>query len=427
MAAARAVADDVVRLYRAFSPGFDLMDVFEAGSRPPMFFMHIPKTAGMSMRLYLDEQYQSDQICPAERWHDLLGQMSPRAFQLVRGHFHYNLRALVSENVRMLTLLRDPIRRTLSALRHLRRDPRFHETYDIARNLPLKGLLRHPAIMSAHRDVQARYLCASMTPEAVATYLERNPTGGAGDLEDPPDLDLAMERLDTIDFVGLTEDLDTLVHGVGHAMRYHPSPWFPRINDDPDPTDPLADLGSEELALLREHNRIDLDLYEYARRMIAWRSRARAVRRMVDHGVYRAPPGSFEVPLDRVVPGSGWYEAEREPGSIWRWTGPDRHFTIDLPLCPNGTYEFSMVFNDPHQNRSAGLAVEINGKPAAFHVTPEDDTLRCDVRIDRGVLRRSDGICGIQIDSGAVERASPPDMRNLGLLVRRLAFRRLDA
>jgi len=73
------------------------MDLFQIGARPPLFFMHIPKTAGMSMRLYLSEQYPVHEICPAARWQGLLGREPElRSFPLVQGHFRYNLRELVA-------------------------------------------------------------------------------------------------------------------------------------------------------------------------------------------------------------------------------------------------------------------------------------------------------------------------------------------
>src|ERR1700723_3870236 len=93
------------------------LDPFETGIRAPLFFMHIPKTAGMSMRQYLDNQYPADEICPAERWQDLLDiGRDVGTYRLVRGHFRYNLRQLAAPDARVLVVLREPLRRTVSAL-----------------------------------------------------------------------------------------------------------------------------------------------------------------------------------------------------------------------------------------------------------------------------------------------------------------------
>jgi hypothetical protein len=400
-----------------------LMDVFQTSDRPPLFFMHIPKTAGTSMRLHLNNQYRRDQICPEERWEDLRGREADvRSWRLVRGHFRYNMRALVAEDARMLTVLRDPLRRTMSALRHLRRDPAFHQTWQVARNLPLTALLRHPGIMEAQRDVQARYLCASMPPEAVAAWLSGGPDREAGDREEPPALDLAKQRLEAIPFVGITEDLSPLLRTLTAEMGYHPAPLFPTINANPERIDPLAGLDAKDIEILRAYNTLDLAVYEHAKRLIARRQVGQALRQMVQDGFYRAPEAAFEVPLSGVVPGSGWYEDECDQGSHFRWTGPSPTFSIDLVLRSDRPYRFAMAFVRPRTDGPGPLTVEVNGEPVPVHLTPEDDHHRCEVRIERRMLAESDGACQILIDAGSVTPGDGADIRPLGLLVRRLIF-----
>jgi hypothetical protein len=64
------------------------VEQFVIGRRAPLFFMHIPKTAGMSIRLYLQNQYPAADIMPARDWHEVLrsGHL-PSAFRLAAGHF----------------------------------------------------------------------------------------------------------------------------------------------------------------------------------------------------------------------------------------------------------------------------------------------------------------------------------------------------
>jgi hypothetical protein len=311
------------------------MDAFTTGSRAPLFFMHIPKTAGMSMRQYLDNQYQAGEICPAERWQDLLDlERDVGSYRLVRGHFRYNLRQLVAPDARVLVVLREPVRRTVSALRHLGRDPNFHQTYEMAKHLTLGEMIRHPQIIALQTDVQARFLCASRQAVDVTAYLEaarsRNLDADAGDREEPPAFQLAADRLETIDFVGITEDLGVLVSSMAEAMNFHPPVHFPVINENPERIDPLLGLTDRELDIVREHNTVDLQLYDFARKMLNGRNFDRSMRQMVRSGVYRVPPGSFEIEMSGVIPGSGWYPAEvpvRRPGvgpardavSLWKY------------------------------------------------------------------------------------------------------------
>jgi hypothetical protein len=404
-----------------------LMEAFRTGSRAPLFFMHIPKTAGMSMRQYLSNQYEADEICPAERWQDLLDlRRDVGSYRLVRGHFRYNLRQLIAPDARMLVVLREPLRRTVSALRHLGRDPEFHQTYDIAKHLTLGEMIHHPAIMGLQRDVQARFLCASRRAEEVTLYLEgarsRNLDADAGDQESPPAFQLAADRLETIEFVGITEQLGDLVASMAQEMNFHPSAHFPVINENPERVDPLDGLTGQELEIVREHNTMDLQVYDFARKMLNGRGFDRSMRQMVRSGVYRLPPGSFAIEMSGIIPGSGWYPAESAGQTSWRWTGPGRYFTLEVPLREDVPYRFDITFNDPRPSGPGDLSVEINDYPVAFELWSEGDLYRCVLVIEQGLLRKNGGICRIQIDTGEPIQLSTSDIRLLGVSVRRVEF-----
>ena len=403
------------------------MEAFKTGSRAPLFFMHIPKTAGMSMRQYLSNQYQADEICPAERWQHLLDlSRDVGSYRLVRGHFRYNLRQLVAPDARTLVVLREPLRRTVSALRHLGRDPEFHQTYDLARHLTLGEMIRHPDIMALQRDVQARFLCASRWAEEVTLYLEgaraRGLDADAGDQESPPAFQLAADRLETIEFVGITEQLGELVGSMAQEMNFHPSAHFPVINENPDRVDPLLGLTEQELDIVREHNTVDMQLYDFARKMLNGRGFDRSMRQMVRSGVYQVPPGSFEVEMSGIIPGSGWYPAESAGRTSWRWTGPGRHFTLEVPLREDVSYRFDMTFSDPRPSGPGDFSVEINNYPIAFELWSEGELYRCVFVIEQGLLAKNCGFCRIQIDTGETAKLSQSDIRRLGISVQRVEF-----
>jgi hypothetical protein len=287
-------------------------------------------------------------------------------------------------------------------------------------------MIRHPDIMAFQRDIQARFLCASISPEAVAAHFRQADPGqeiDAGDLESPPELQLAADRLETIEFVGMTENLGAVVSAMAREMNYHPPAYFPLINGNPDRVDPLRGLTEEDLELVREYNAIDLQLYEYAKKLIDWREFVRSMHRMVRSGVYQAPPESFEILLSDIIPGSGWYGAEHgKDGAVWRWTGPDPHFTIEVPLRADASYRFIMTFDDPRPSGPDKLAVEMNDVPVPIELWPEDEGYRCEFIIDRAQLARSSGFCRIRFDTGEAIRFGPSDLRPLGVLVRRVEF-----
>src|SRR5258708_15894725 len=142
-----------------------------------------------------------------------------------------------------------------------------------------------------------------------------------------------------------------------------PSLYFPFVNENPERLDPLRGLSEQEIDIVRKHNQVDLQLYEFARKLLDWRNFDRAMRQMVRGGVYQVPAGSFALKIDDIMPGSGWYQAEHLADESWRWTGPGRNFTIEVPLRHDVSYRFDMTFNDPRPAGPSNLAVEINDYP----------------------------------------------------------------
>jgi hypothetical protein len=121
-------------------------------------------------------------------WQDLLGREGElRRFRLVQGLFRYNLRELLADDARMLVILRDPLRRTVSALRHLQRDPGFHHDHQLAKDPTLSEVLRHPELMQKLHNVEARLLMGvpvrpiSSTLRTVGDGMRPTPTPGCSD------------------------------------------------------------------------------------------------------------------------------------------------------------------------------------------------------------------------------------------------------
>jgi len=85
--------------------------------RPRMFFLHIPKTAGMSLRLFFSNQYPVSEILPANDWVQLL-QVPTEYFEeyrLYQGHFSIGMLDLLpSARVGHIGIYREP--RTLQAI-----------------------------------------------------------------------------------------------------------------------------------------------------------------------------------------------------------------------------------------------------------------------------------------------------------------------
>ncbi len=336
---------------------------FPVSRRAPLFFMHIPKTAGTSMRLFLETQYADRDICLDEGWHSLASVDQLVTKSLIRGHFQYNLRQALPPAFKLLTILRDPVARTLSSIKHLQRDATFAPEHALTKGRSLAQIIRTPEVMRTQRNIHAAYLCASTPPGLVLQTLRENPEESATELDSAPTLELACARLHEIDFLATVEELPLDLQSFSARMNFHPATYFPFANEAPGAARSAPDLTAEDYEILRSYNDIDIKIYEYAKKLIHFRRFEAAMKPLLANGTYHEMAGDFEIDLGDVVPGSGWHLPEREDDAVWRWTGPGDHFTLELPLSRADSHEVSMRFSAQAHFTEQDFQVTVNGHP----------------------------------------------------------------
>ena len=380
----------------------------------------------MSLRAYLRNQYQPEDVFPAETWPEVARiEAQPSSYPLVEGHFFYNMRQALKPDTPVVAVLREPLTRTLSGLRHLKRDPNFHYLHAQAAGRSIQQLLRDPVIMDAQANVQAAALCASAPPHEVVRYLARTlltrPGAEASDLEEPPTLELALQRLEEIDFIGTMEDLPLLVTEMAKTMSYHPASRLSLANEAPGSRTTLNGLDSEDVEILREHNRIDLELYRRATNFATFQATKRALLALVANGTYVRPTGAFTLDLGGPVPGFGWHEAERDGEVVWRWTGPEPNFTIELCLQRGISYHAEIRFSAAEDFQPNSLSLCINGTSIRVALEQHVNSFIARWHMPSSLTYRHDGCCHLVFSIETTRRLGN-DLRKLGIAVNQMAF-----
>src|SRR5205085_2240807 len=105
-----------------------------------------------------------DRLMPANDWRELLSlQLTDlKRYDLFQGHFSCGLLDLLPADVTPITFLREPVARTISHLKHLRRDPSFSPmAYEVAAGRGLDELCATSASSSCAATCRRR--CCAIT------------------------------------------------------------------------------------------------------------------------------------------------------------------------------------------------------------------------------------------------------------------------
>ena len=231
-------------------------------SSPLLIFIHVPKTAGTTLhetlgRLYGPERlfYVADSYQPrlaAARYHRLPEAVRGK-IQVFAGHCYADVRDFLPRPSRMLTMLRDPVRREISTFHQVRRT---QDSTSCAsgqtKTEPLTMQAYFTSEAYAGQDNQQTRLLAGLHEEDAAL-------SGACDEET---FLRAMHNLDTqFESVGLTEQYDQSVMLMRHRFGWK-LPFYVRRNVTASHV--REHMTADILEALRRSTRFDQKLYQYA-------------------------------------------------------------------------------------------------------------------------------------------------------------------
>lgn len=336
-------------------------------------FIHIPKTAGTTLTSILESKFDRDQIFP-EAFLRNIKDYTPEqlaAFRLFRGHFSHAIGGRLLRSPQMVTMLRDPVERAISAYEFMKTciivNPQAAITQQKARSLPLKDYIRDPAI-SGVINGQTRQLAGRVWQGDIR---ETNPDW----------LEAAQAHLAEFAFVGLTEQFNESMDLLNYTFGWSPLQQIQQLMVGRKRLK-REQLTDEELEIILEHNQLDLALYNYGKTLFEQRYQAMLARleryasaenlqqRLEQH--YQACFESQVTPVRRVTftfeqgfSGSGWHGWEGEGRHLpFRWTGPGTVSTLDFPPLDPGSYRVEIrVINAITPEVLSSLQLCVNQTP----------------------------------------------------------------
>ena len=223
--------------------------------RPGIFFIHIRKTAGTSIGSVLRKQYKPEEVCPIRSELELRMKVPERedwkplltSYRYVGGHFYRIAPLLADDNFKVITFLRDPLDRAISAFNHIKNDQR-DVLHKFAANLSFREAITEPKLAIEFRNAQARFLI-----------------GNAGfdfnTLSRQERLEAAENFLKRIDFFGFQELLSHSCRRLGDVLGVPFPAQVPELNREITAKGVRRNDVLKDIGVFEANNVLDREIY----------------------------------------------------------------------------------------------------------------------------------------------------------------------
>jgi hypothetical protein len=238
------------------------------------FFLHVMKTAGGTLRQQILANFEREQVYPWERVDadmltantslDYLTSLPASRRARIRaftGHFPFMAVELLGRDLTTITILRDPVERTLSYLSQRRRND------DVRRGLSLEEIYEDASLFhSLIRDHQAKLFALTVNDRP-------NSFGHVLDV-DAARLEIAKRNLERVDVLGTQDRFDDLLSELERRFGWRCGPI---VNQNVGPRAP-EDVPVSFRRRIAEDNPADMEFFEHAVRLCEQRRHAATAR-----------------------------------------------------------------------------------------------------------------------------------------------------
>jgi hypothetical protein len=228
------------------------------------FFCHIQKTGGISLYMRLRREFgdrgvypnfgdgDPETVSPQLMLPVLLERWAARRdeIRVVSGHFPLCTAKLLEADFMTFTVLREPVERTLSYLRHYRKTTPAHSELSLEEIYDDPGNFKH--FIHDHMVKMLSLRTEELIPTAMMTVVDL----------DRARLRTATRALESMDAFGLREDLDGFARRLERLFGWRLGPAVHENVTTP------TEIPASFRRRIAEDNRLDMELYEHARELL---------------------------------------------------------------------------------------------------------------------------------------------------------------
>ncbi|MCK8817064.1 sulfotransferase family protein [Natroniella sulfidigena] len=224
-----------------------------------LIFMHVPKTAGTTLRTIIQNQYQADEILSHPNqmptFAELFKTMSVKQVEKVKcitGHYSYGIHKFFERDFTYIIFLRNPIERVISLYYYLKDEP-AHPNYQMIKELSLEEFIDLDLDL-----IQSQTELYQLHHTNTQTYYAAGKTN---------DLKQAKENLNNyFSVVGITEMFDRSLQLIKEKLNWDNISYSKKLVNKRRPS--LDEIPQHIIKKIEDKNKLDLELYHWAKQRL---------------------------------------------------------------------------------------------------------------------------------------------------------------